>query len=62
MGASGTTSGLFYASGFCGHGLQLGPGVGDVMAELIASGRTATTIAPFSIGRFRPAPAVSLPS
>src|SRR3546814_18524695 len=30
--------GLFYAFGFCGHGFQLGPGVGDVMAELIATG------------------------
>ena len=35
MGPSARAAGLFYAFGFCGHGFQLGPGVGDVMAELI---------------------------
>ncbi|QNB14745.1 NAD(P)/FAD-dependent oxidoreductase [Paraburkholderia tropica] len=52
MGASGTTSGLFYAFGFCGHGFQLGPGVGDTMAELIDTGATSTPIEPFDIRRF----------
>lgn len=52
MGPSGTASGLFYAFGFCGHGFQLGPGVGDVMAELIATGSTSTPIQPFHISRF----------
>ena len=52
MGASGTTSGLFYAFGFCGHGFQLGPGVGDTMAELIDTGATTTPIKPFDIRRF----------
>jgi sarcosine oxidase subunit beta len=52
MGASGTVDGLFYAFGFCGHGFQLGPGVGDVMAELISTGSTSTSIEPFSIRRF----------
>ncbi len=52
MGPSGKVPGLFYAFGFCGHGFQLGPGVGDVMAELIATGTTSTPIAPFSITRF----------
>lgn len=52
MGASGRVPGLYYAFGFCGHGFQLGPGVGDVMAELIATGATTTPIAPFSIKRF----------
>ncbi|MCF5075367.1 FAD-dependent oxidoreductase, partial [Pseudomonas syringae] len=52
MGASGTVDGLFYAFGFCGHGFQLGPGVGDVMAELLSTGATSTPIAPFSITRF----------
>ncbi|MBO0904129.1 NAD(P)/FAD-dependent oxidoreductase [Jiella sonneratiae] len=52
MGASRTTPGLFHAFGFCGHGFQLGPGVGDVMAELIATGDTSTPIAPFAIDRF----------
>ncbi|NGO50824.1 NAD(P)/FAD-dependent oxidoreductase [Allomesorhizobium camelthorni] len=52
MGPSARVSGLYYAFGFCGHGFQLGPGVGDVMAELIDRGTTATPIAPFHIGRF----------
>ena len=52
MGPSGTVDGLFYAFGFCGHGFQLGPGVGDVMAELLSTGATSTPIEPFSITRF----------
>ncbi len=52
MGRSGKVDGLFYAFGFCGHGFQLGPGVGDVMAELISTGATSTSISPFDIRRF----------
>jgi sarcosine oxidase subunit beta len=57
MGPSAKVSGLYYAFGFCGHGFQLGPGVGDVMAELIATGSTTTPIDPFHIRRFAAAPA-----
>ncbi|MBI5275762.1 MAG: FAD-binding oxidoreductase [Burkholderiales bacterium] len=57
MGPSARASGLYYAFGFCGHGFQLGPGVGDVMAELIATGSTTTPIEPFHIRRFAAAPA-----
>lgn len=52
MGPSATTPGLFHAFGFSGHGFQLGPGVGDVMAELIATGRSETPIGDFRIDRF----------
>ncbi|MGO4566455.1 NAD(P)/FAD-dependent oxidoreductase [Rhizobium sp. 2YAF20] len=52
MGASGKVSGLYYAFGFCGAGFQLGPGVGDVMAELIDTGSTTTPISDFTIARF----------
>lgn len=52
MGPSAKVPGLFYAFGFCGHGFQLGPGVGDVMAELIATGATTTPIEPFHVSRF----------
>lgn len=52
MGASPTVPGLHYAFGFSGHGFQLGPGVGDVMAELIDLGSTSTPIDDFSIARF----------
>jgi sarcosine oxidase subunit beta len=56
MGPSARVAGLYYAFGFCGHGFQLGPGVGDVMAELIDTGTTSTPIEPFAIARFAAAP------
>ncbi|TIU32332.1 MAG: FAD-binding oxidoreductase [Mesorhizobium sp.] len=52
MGQSATTPGLFHAFGFCGHGFQLGPGVGDAMAELITTGRCATPLDDFRVDRF----------
>ncbi len=52
MGPSVRTAGLFYAFGFSGHGFQLGPGVGDVMAELIDRGASTIPIEPFHIKRF----------
>jgi sarcosine oxidase subunit beta len=52
MGPSGKVAGLHYAFGFCGAGFQIGPGVGDVMAELIDTGATTTPIEPFHIRRF----------
>ncbi|PTQ12692.1 sarcosine oxidase subunit beta [Sphingomonas oleivorans] len=52
MGPSGKVPGLYYAFGFCGAGFQIGPGVGDVMAELIATGATSTPIEPYHIRRF----------
>lgn len=52
MGESARVSGVFYAFGFSGAGFQIGPGVGDVMAELIDTGRTATPIESFHIRRF----------
>jgi sarcosine oxidase subunit beta len=59
MGPSARISGLYYAFGFCGHGFQLGPGVGDTMAELIDTGRTTTPLEPFAIARFAAAAAAS---
>lgn len=52
MGPSAHVPGLFYAFGFCGHGFQLGPGVGASMAELIATGAPGVPIEPFHIARF----------
>ncbi len=52
MGGSRTTPGVHYAFGFNGEGFALGPGVGEVMAELVATGSTSTPIDAFSIGRF----------
>ncbi len=52
IGPSRTTPGLFHAFGFSGHGFQLGPATGAVLAELILDGATPTEIAAFDIGRF----------
>ena len=52
FGWSRTTPGLVHAFGFSGHGFQLAPGVGAVVADLIAEGRTETGIEAFSIARF----------
>ncbi|WP_046863819.1 NAD(P)/FAD-dependent oxidoreductase [Microvirga massiliensis] len=52
MGPSATTPGLFHSFGFSGHGFQLGPGVGETMAELIAMGDTEIPLHDFRIERF----------
>jgi glycine/D-amino acid oxidase-like deaminating enzyme len=52
IGWSGTTPGLVHAFGFSGHGFQLAPGVGAVLAELVATGVTETPIETFSLARF----------
>jgi sarcosine oxidase, subunit beta len=52
MGPSARVPGLYYAFGFSGEGFQLGPGVGEVMAELIHTGSTSTPIEQYHIGRF----------
>ncbi|MCP5036214.1 MAG: FAD-binding oxidoreductase [Rhodobacteraceae bacterium] len=53
MGPSARHDGLFHAFGFCGHGFQLGPGVGAEMAELILTGASLTDTNPFHIARFQ---------
>jgi sarcosine oxidase subunit beta len=59
IGPSGTTPGLFHAFGFCGHGFQIGPGVGLCLSEMILDGETPTPLEPFAITRFRTAATVS---
>lgn len=59
IGPSLTAPGLFHAFGFCGHGFQIGPGVGLCLSEMIVDGATPTPLEPFSIGRFRSATTVS---
>jgi sarcosine oxidase, subunit beta len=44
---------LLHAFGFSGHGFQLGPAVGEVLAELIADGATPTDIGAFALARFQ---------
>jgi sarcosine oxidase subunit beta len=54
MGPSARVPGLHYAFGFSGEGFAISPGVGETMAELMATGRTSTPIESFSIARFSP--------
>jgi sarcosine oxidase subunit beta len=53
IGPSHTSEGVFHQFGFSAHGFQLGPGVGALVAELIATGATNLPIQPFRIERFR---------
>lgn len=56
IGPSTRLSGLFHAFGFCGHGFQLGPAAGYVLAELIAGERPSAEIDALSPARLaRPA-------
>lgn len=43
---------FFHQFGFTGHGFELGPIVGKIMADLITRGSCEFPIEPFSIGRF----------
>lgn len=52
MGPSATVPGLHYAFGFNGEGFAIGPGVGETMAELIATGQTSIPLEPYAVGRF----------
>jgi len=52
MGPSAKVEGLHYAFGFCGEGFAIGPGVGEVMAEAIATGRCGLDLSPYAIERF----------
>jgi len=54
IGPSSSTEGLYYAFGFCGAGFQIGPGVGETLAELIATGATPIPLESFAIDRFKP--------
>ena len=57
LGPSERVSGLFHAFGFCGSGFQIGPGVGETLAELIHTGSTAICLDPYRVGRFASAAA-----
>jgi sarcosine oxidase subunit beta len=55
LGSSMTTPGLHHGFGFSGAGFQVAPAVGEVLAELVCDGRSATPIAAFRIDRFESA-------
>ncbi len=52
VGPSATSEGIYHQFGFSGHGFQLGPGTGAMMAELVATGSTNVPIDGLSIRRF----------
>ncbi|SDO68683.1 sarcosine oxidase subunit beta [Rhodoferax sp. OV413] len=52
MGPSAKLPGLHYAFGFNGEGFAISPGVGETMAELMATGSTSIPLEPYWIGRF----------
>jgi sarcosine oxidase subunit beta len=52
IGFSSTTPNLVHAFGFSGHGFQLGPAIGEILAELVRDGRSASPLEPFAITRF----------
>jgi sarcosine oxidase subunit beta len=52
IGPSGQHRGLWHVFGFCGHGFQLAPAVGEVVAQSLISGRVDPRLAPFAADRF----------
>ncbi len=61
IGPSSTEEGIFHAFAFAGHGFQLGPVVGSIIAELVSTGSSNLPIAPFRIDRFARAPTQTVP-
>lgn len=59
VGPSRTTAGLFHAFGFSGAGFQIGPAVGEALAELVRDGRSSAPLDAFRIDRFPPSPPVN---
>ncbi len=52
IGPSRVTAGVFHAFGFSGHGFQLSPVIGRILAELVIDGTSSLPIEPFRIDRF----------
>jgi len=52
IGPSTKHPGLWHVFGFCGHGFQLAPAVGEIVAQSLISGRLDQRLSPFSVDRF----------
>ncbi len=60
IGPSRTAPGVVHAFGFSAHGFELGPIVGQIVAELVTEGRSTLPIDAFAVDRFsRPRAAVA---
>lgn len=51
IGPSRLHSGLWHVFGFCGHGFQLAPAVGEAVAQSLVSGVLDPRLAPFAVDR-----------
>lgn len=56
IGPSRQHQGLWHVFGFCGHGFQLAPAVGEVVAQSLIGGLVDPRLAPFAVDRFAPQP------
>jgi glycine/D-amino acid oxidase-like deaminating enzyme len=52
VGRAAEPDGLFYATGFSGHGFQQAPAVGEHVAELVAGREPALDLSAFDVARF----------
>ena len=52
IGPGSTEPALVHAFGFSAHGFELGPIVGQIVAELLLDGHCSQPIEPFAITRF----------
>ena len=56
--------GFFIATGFSGHGFGIGPGAGQLVADMVTNRASAAVLAPFRLSRFfdgspiRPGPTI----
>ena len=53
---TGSQQGIIHGFGFSAHGFQLGPGVGEALADLVMARQPRVNLAPFSPQRFAAAP------
>jgi glycine/D-amino acid oxidase-like deaminating enzyme len=60
IGPLAAIPGFYIATGFSGHGFGLGPGAGQLMAQLVTNETPAVDPAPFRLERFGHFPATSL--
>ncbi|MGQ3215844.1 NAD(P)/FAD-dependent oxidoreductase [Shinella sp.] len=54
IGPSLRHPGLWHVFGFCGHGFQLAPAVGEAVARSLVSGDLDSSLAPFAVDRLQP--------
>ncbi|PSS59738.1 FAD-binding oxidoreductase [Ensifer sp. NM-2] len=52
IGPSCRHAGLWHVFGFCGHGFQISPAVGEAVARSILSGELDDALRPFAVDRF----------